>query len=275
MYAYDFEPKRKGINHREIFVVMPFAEAYDTIYHHLIEPAVTKANGLLSYQDSEALFSYRTKDDLRTTSGWINILEHLTTSQIVLGVLTDRNPNVYYELGIAHATQPKSRQILIADKHHEPTFDTKDLIYYQYEENLSSSIEPLATRIEDAVKTYKIEEERLVYRARSQLGPFELKVLLRHGTQRNFALGTTANDKEEYEKQFGERAFEITIEGMENLCHQGILGFNPKSRRDDTGTQLEYSYYWTNLGNDVLYQMKVINEETLRKRRMDLPLSLK
>ena len=52
------------------------------------------------------------------------------TAQIVLGVLTDDNPNVFYELGIAHATQPITRQILIAENGYKPRFDTKDLIYY-------------------------------------------------------------------------------------------------------------------------------------------------
>jgi len=90
---------------------------------------------LLQYTGNQKLMSYRTKDDIRMTSGWINVLEHLLTAQVVIGVLTDDKPNVFYELGIAHATEPITRQILIANKvtsqiRHE------DLIYYEYESDL-------------------------------------------------------------------------------------------------------------------------------------------
>ena len=101
----NFEPKQKSLR-KEIFVAMSFAEEYDKIYKKLIKPAVEKSNEKLKYSGDEELKPYRTKDDPRTVSGWINILEHLFTAQIVLGVLTSDNANVFYELGIAHATQP-------------------------------------------------------------------------------------------------------------------------------------------------------------------------
>lgn len=129
MYPYDFRPKQKAINFTEVFVVMPFEE-YDDVFNKLIKPATEKANELLNDTEHQALSAYRTKDDIRTTSGWINVLEHLLTAQIVMGVLTSNNPNVFYELGIAHATEPITRQILIANKGYQPKFDTKDLIYY-------------------------------------------------------------------------------------------------------------------------------------------------
>ena len=78
----NFEPKQKSLR-KEIFVAMSFAEEYDKIYKKLIKPAVEKANGKLDYSGDEGLKPYRTKDDPRTVSGWINILEHLFTAQIV------------------------------------------------------------------------------------------------------------------------------------------------------------------------------------------------
>jgi len=35
MYAYDFRPKRKGINHSEIFIVMSFKNKYDRLISDL------------------------------------------------------------------------------------------------------------------------------------------------------------------------------------------------------------------------------------------------
>src|SRR4030065_2090680 len=148
MYAYDFRPKRKGIYHSLIFVAMPFDDKYSNIYDDLIDPATTKANKMLGYSGSLSLRTFRTKDDIRTTSGWINVLENLSTAQIVIGVLTGNNKNVFYELGIAHATQQIARQILIANKGYKPSFDTKDLIYLDYDKkNIAESIEPLAHKI--------------------------------------------------------------------------------------------------------------------------------
>lgn len=41
MYPFSFRPSRKGINHREVFVVMPFDPEYDCVFHELIEKAVS------------------------------------------------------------------------------------------------------------------------------------------------------------------------------------------------------------------------------------------
>ena len=72
---------------------MPFAPVYDPIYTDLVEPGVRAAG--LSLQ--RPLRAYRTKGDLRTTSGWIEVMEHLNTAQIILGVLTSAvNGNVQY-----------------------------------------------------------------------------------------------------------------------------------------------------------------------------------
>ena len=84
MYSYEFTPTRKGLNPEEVFVVMPFANEYDQVYNDLIKPAVDSAAKHLN----RSLSSYRTKGDLRTTSGWIEVMEHLYTAQVVLGVLT-------------------------------------------------------------------------------------------------------------------------------------------------------------------------------------------
>ena len=85
---------------------MPFAPEYDRVFTDLIQPAVAIAANNLE----RSLSPYRTKGDPRTTSGWVEVLEHLYTAQVVLGVLTKEvNANVQYELGIAHATQPIRR----------------------------------------------------------------------------------------------------------------------------------------------------------------------
>lgn len=122
MYPYNFEPSNKGLNPEEIFVVMPFDSKYDDVFNILIK----KATAHVAAERGITLEPFRTKQDRRTLSGWIHVLEHLYPAQIVLGVLTEEiNGNVFYELGIAHATQPLSRQVLIAEENYTARFDTK------------------------------------------------------------------------------------------------------------------------------------------------------
>lgn len=277
MYPYDFQPKFSGINHKEIFVVMSFDEQYDDIFTKLIEPAVERANEVLekkSYDKSQALYAYRTKDDIRTISGWTNVLEHLSTAQVVLGVLTGDNINVFYELGIAHATQHISRQILIAEKGYKPSFDTKDLIFYPYDKNdLKESVNGLSIKITDAIEYYKIENEKIIHRARMFVSPHGLEVMLAYGGRINFNVPIYEKDIKTYEETHGDGSHKRHIEGITNLCQCKLSALNTESFRvEDVGTHVKYSYYWTNLGNDVLYSMKVINKETVMNRRLGSPI---
>ncbi len=201
MYPYIFKPSKKSLNYKEIFVVMPFDEKYNPIFTDLIVPAARKASALLGLGSGDQFTPYRTKDDIRTTSGWINVLEHLFTAQIVLGVLTDNKVNVFYELGIAHATQQISRQILIANKEYNPPFDTKDLIYLPYEDDLDKSTGPLAGKIADAINWFKIEEDRTVTEAKKQLGVNELEIIMTQNSKRAFTMHTSDQGRDDYENE--------------------------------------------------------------------------
>lgn len=278
MYPYDFKPKQKAINFAEVFAVMPFAEEYNDIFDKLINPATEKASELLKYIGHQKLTAYRAKDDIRMTSGWINVLEHLFTAQVVIGVLTSDNPNVFYELGIAHAIEPIARQILIANKEYKPKFDIKDLIYYEYENDLEKSIEPIAIRIVDAIKTYTIEQEKRINQARMVLGPYEFELLMIHGGARNFVLHTSSEGRANYEdvlvKKFGEHlkgSFERHAPAISNLCNHGILGFHTSSETKDGKTTVYFSYHWTELGNCLLHLMKLIPLEEVKARREGMP----
>jgi hypothetical protein len=247
-------------------VAMPFENKYNFIFTDLIEPATTSANLKLGNDGKLNLKPFRTKDDIRTTSGWINVLEHLYPAQIVIGVLTDNNTNVFYELGIAHATQQIARQILIANKGYEKRFDTKDLIYLEYDEqNISDSIDKLADKIVDSIKTYKLEREKKIIKARSMMGPFEFDVMMNHGIQRNFYIFAT--DKQEYEEKYGKDTYERRIHGIKNLCHQELLYFNTEPKRNEKDElKIDFSYWWTGLGNDVLRLLDIIDDKILLQR---------
>jgi len=261
MYAYDYKPKKISIDRSLIFVAMPFDEKYDNIYNDLIVPATARASEILGYEGSLSLRYFRTKDDIRTTSGWINVLENLFTAQIVIGVLTGNNKNVFYELGIAHATQQITRQILIANKGYKPSFDTKDLIYLAYNKKyITKSIGPLADKIVNAIKTYDLEKDTVVRKAMGSVGMSGFTAIMTYGGRPNFAVHTAdlKND-------------DALRNGLDILCQLGLLHLNTESLLKNGVPNINFSYYWTGLGNDVLKLLKFINEEQLLHRRKNLP----
>lgn len=274
MYPYNYRSTILGINHRLIFVVMPFATCLDEVYVDLIEPAVDELNSRLHKNNADSkYFAYRTKDDLRTSSGWIDVMKHLFTAQIVLGVLTSDNANVFYELGIAHATQSIRRQILIAKKGYEPKFDTKDLIYYEYDPDyLEGCIPSLAERMKNAIDEYNIEKEQIVAQARMKIGPNDFEVLMRYGQYSHFPVHSDGPVwKVKYEKQYGPGSLRRHVEGINNLCSHGLLGLNTKPVLNKSNAGVEFSYWWTSLGNDVLRLLDLIKDDELHSRRGGLP----
>jgi hypothetical protein len=279
VYPYDFTPTLKGLNPEEVFVVMPFAPEYDQTYTDIFEPAVASAAKRLN----RVLKAYRTKGDLRTTSGWIEVMEQLYTAQVVLGVLTERvNANVQYELGIAHATQPIRRQVLIAENDYKPAFDTKDLIFMQYApRSLPNSVEELADRIQTALQEWEVDLETIVRHAIAKITPFEFEVLMKWYSASHFAVATSGSGPGDYErhmaqlhgddKRFMEGVFQRHCDAIGRLQGNGLLGFSTQANPP----RVEFTYYWTDLGNLVLCNFRLIDEPERRRRYEVMPVHLR
>lgn len=272
-------PTRKGLNPEEVFVVMPFANQYDPVYDNLVQPAVASAAKSLN----RSLSSYRTKGDLRTTSGWIEVMEHLFTAQIVLGVLTTEvNANVQYELGIAHSTQPIRRQVLIAEESYEPAFDTKDVIFMKYSpSSLGNSVADLADRIKTALREWEVEQENIVSHAIAKLTPFEFEIVMQWASMPNFAVATSGSGPTDYErhvaqayghdKRYMQRVFQRHCDAIGRLQRNGLLGLNTRA----VPPRVEFSYWWTDLGNLVLFKFGLIDQTERQSRYERMPTHLR
>lgn len=75
------------------FVMMPFGGWFDRYYQEVYVPAIKEAG--LEPVRADELFS--------TGSVVEQIWEQITKAKVLLADLTDKNPNVFYELGLAHA----------------------------------------------------------------------------------------------------------------------------------------------------------------------------
>ena len=279
MYPYNFTPSTRGINHEEIFVVMPFDRKYDCVFDELIKKAVSN----VARRKDVTLRTFRADKDPRTVSGWIEVLEHLNPAKIVLGVLTEEiNANVYYELGIAHATQPLSRQVLIAEKNYDPKFDIKDLIFMRYDPlNVSSSISALTTRIENALDSWSYEQELLVNKAIKSLAPYDFEVLIDCGHESYIVMKTSERGPDHYARKIARMhandpgyvngVFKRHCEAVVHLQQNGLLGFVTRS----TSEGIEIKHYWTDLGNMVLMKFGRICEFERIKRFCDMPAEVR
>jgi len=103
------------------FVMMPFAAPHGTYYKTVYEPAILKAGLKPIRADSEIFGTGKVMEQI-----WSGI----NMAKVLLAELTTRNPNVFYELGLAHAL--KKPVVLVSSTENDVPFDLKHIrvIYY-------------------------------------------------------------------------------------------------------------------------------------------------
>src|ERR1051326_7552305 len=122
------EPRRGTVN-RTCFVIMPFSETsnehtekyWTEFYEKFLQPAL-RSQGFAVHR-SEAKTGKISKD----------IVHDLAYEDLVLAVLTDHNPNVWYELGVRHSCRLGT--IMAIQNDQEPAFDVQDYGIIFYDEN--------------------------------------------------------------------------------------------------------------------------------------------
>jgi hypothetical protein len=109
------------------FVMMPFASPLGGYYASIYEPAIKKAG----------LTPVRADTDIFGTGKIIDqIWAGLNRAKVLVAELTGRNPNVLYELGLAHALHKPV--VLISSNEADVPFDVRHVrvIYYDLTESL-------------------------------------------------------------------------------------------------------------------------------------------
>jgi hypothetical protein len=107
------------------FVLMPFKSSFDRIYKESIKNAVESC-GLKCFRADDLFLPTIILEDI-----WI----HICKSKIIIADVTGRNPNVFYELGIAH-TLGKPVIIITQNKTDIP-FDIAQFRYILYSNSKS------------------------------------------------------------------------------------------------------------------------------------------
>lgn len=103
------------------FVVMPFASMFEREYTRVIKPAIESV-GLECVRGDEIYSEQSIVQDI-----W----KSLRTCRVVVAELSGRNPNVMYEVGLAHALGKPI--ILLTRNQDDVPFDLKSLRYVYYD----------------------------------------------------------------------------------------------------------------------------------------------
>jgi hypothetical protein len=116
-------PQKESIPTQEgvCFIMSPFGGWFDSYYQEIFSPAI-EAAGL----------EPRRADSLFRSSNIVNDIWHLVnTSRAILADLTGKNPNVFYELGLAHAARKPA--LLITQTIDDVPFDLRALRVVTYD----------------------------------------------------------------------------------------------------------------------------------------------
>lgn len=134
-----FPLSRNPINSKLISIMMPF-EASSTETYRTVKAAIEAAG-----------YECRRADDF-----WLHphimhdIIELISTSQVIICDLSGKNPNVFYEAGIAHTL---GKEVILITQHDgDVPFDLRPLRYIPYLNN-GEGRKDLATKIVDRLRT--------------------------------------------------------------------------------------------------------------------------
>ena len=132
------------------FVMMPFGGWFDRYYQDIYVAAV-KAAG----------FELVRSDELFTTGSVVEqIWEQISKSTVLLADLSNKNANVFYELGLANAA--RKPVVLAARDIDDVPFDLRHLRVIVYDVNEPKWSEKLSKSITDYLKHAKAEPEKSI-----------------------------------------------------------------------------------------------------------------
>lgn len=107
-------------NKRSVFVLMPFDEEFDGFYKNFIKPVL-----------KEAGFNVLRADNIISQQNILrDVIKGIAESDLIIADLTGANPNVFYELGIAHTF--RKPVILITQSIEDVPFDLKSYRLVEY-----------------------------------------------------------------------------------------------------------------------------------------------
>lgn len=118
-----------------IFVLMPFSEKFNDVYHY----------GIKKTANDCGFYSERVDEQIFEGTILSRIYNQIQKADLIIADMTDRNPNVFYETGYAHALQ--KNVILLTQSTDDIPFDLKHYPHIIYNGNIKFLSEELTKKI--------------------------------------------------------------------------------------------------------------------------------
>lgn len=122
------------------FVLIPFKEPFETYYRAIIRPAIGNAN--LDVKRGDSLFT--------PTPIMGDIWKMIQDAKVLVAELTEKNANVFYELGLAHAIGKPV--VLITETMDDVPFDLRPLRVILYDKDDPAWGNKLKTSLTNALQ---------------------------------------------------------------------------------------------------------------------------
>lgn len=117
------------------FVLMPFKQEFDDVYEIGIKEACERAGAYCERVDKQ-IFSERILD---------RVYNQIAKADLIVADMSERNPNVFYEVGYAHALGKLT--ILLTQNEEDIPFDLKPFTHIVYEGKISFLRDELEKRV--------------------------------------------------------------------------------------------------------------------------------
>ena len=128
---------------KRVFVIMPFGGEFDAIYEEIIQEPFADAG-----------YDVIRADAIRGSENILSsIIKLLNASELIVADLSTANPNVLYELGIAHALNKKV--ILIVQIIEDLPFDLRSYRFIEYGKNQISKMRDAKKEIRELIESVK------------------------------------------------------------------------------------------------------------------------
>jgi hypothetical protein len=133
------------------FMVMPFSnDSVKSAYNHVVKPICEQKS--ISIRKADEIFSTKPVYD--------DIVREIQKADIIVVDITDNNPNVFYELGMAHTLKQQQTIILTNDKFDETPFDIAHFRIIQYKDTIEGK-ENFSKKLSSTLD-YILKKERLL-----------------------------------------------------------------------------------------------------------------
>lgn len=133
--------------------MQPFAGHLSTYYEAIFKPAIERAG----------LSPMRADDDIFATGKIMDqVWRGIRHASVLVAELTSKNPNVFYELGLAHAL--RKPVVLVSSNEDDVPFDLRHIRVILYDQTDPFWGQKLIDKIADNIKSALTDPEEAIFR---------------------------------------------------------------------------------------------------------------